>query len=142
MCLKTKPIKNIPKNFPTVHNPEERFYIQPLTDQSVLIGGFLRQSKPIFSDGVPDNFHYTLLPENWDDFRKFNDTRALFSDRICLDWIMSNAIKRFPILGESEYEILITGAESFTPDGRLIMNESAEVCCNIDQRKHRIFFVG
>lgn len=40
---------------------------------------------------------------------------------------MSNAIKRFPILGESEYECLITGADSFTPDGRLIINESAEV---------------
>ena len=51
---------------------------------------------------------------------------------------MSNAIKRFPILGESDYEILITGAESFTPDGRLIMNESAEVCSDIHQRKHSI----
>jgi glycine/D-amino acid oxidase-like deaminating enzyme len=44
-----------------------------------------------------------------------------------IDWILSNAIKRLPILGESEYETLITGADSFTPDGRLIMNESAEV---------------
>lgn len=45
-----------------------------------------------------------------------------------IDWILSNTIKRFPIVGESEYETLITGADSFTPDGRLIMNESAEVC--------------
>jgi hypothetical protein len=44
-----------------------------------------------------------------------------------IDWILSNAIKRLPILAESEYESLITGADSFTPDGRLIMNESAEV---------------
>lgn len=51
---------------------------------------------------------------------------------------MSNAIKRFPILGESDYEILITGAESFTPDGRLIMNESAEVCSIVHQREHSI----
>jgi glycine/D-amino acid oxidase-like deaminating enzyme len=46
---------------------------------------------------------------------------------LLLDWILSNAIKRFPILGENEYETLITGADSFTPDGRLIINESAEV---------------
>lgn len=45
-----------------------------------------------------------------------------------LDWILSNAIKRFPALSESIYESLITGADSYTPDGRLIMNESAEVC--------------
>jgi glycine/D-amino acid oxidase-like deaminating enzyme len=44
-----------------------------------------------------------------------------------IDWILSNALKRFPILGESDYEALISGADSFTPDGRLIMNESAEV---------------
>jgi hypothetical protein len=44
-----------------------------------------------------------------------------------IDWILSNAIKRLPILGESEYETLITGADSYTPDGRLILNESAEV---------------
>lgn len=70
ICLKTKPLASLPSNSPTVHNPEERFYIQPLEDQSVLIGGFLRQSKPIFSDHVPDDFHYALLHENWDDFRK------------------------------------------------------------------------
>ena len=44
-----------------------------------------------------------------------------------LDWILSNAIKRFPILGEGEYDTLITGADSYTPDGALILNESAEV---------------
>jgi hypothetical protein len=70
ICLKTKPIGNFPSNTPTIHNPEERFYIQPLADHSVLIGGFLRQSKPIFSNGVPDTFHFSLLPDNWDDFRE------------------------------------------------------------------------
>ncbi|CAF1340887.1 unnamed protein product [Rotaria sp. Silwood1] len=111
ICLKTKPVANFPNNIPIVHNPHERFYIQPLIDDSVLVGGFLSQSKPLFSNGVPDTFHYSLLPDNWDDFH----------------WILSNAIKRFPILAESDYEILITGADSFTPDGRLIMNESAEI---------------
>ncbi|CAF0917506.1 unnamed protein product [Adineta steineri] len=43
------------------------------------------------------------------------------------DWILSNTIKRFSILAESECETLITDADSFTSDGRLIMNESAEV---------------
>ena len=45
-----------------------------------------------------------------------------------IDWILNNAIKRLPILDDSEYETLITGADSYTPDGQLIMNESAEVC--------------
>ena len=44
-----------------------------------------------------------------------------------IDWILSNAIKRFPILSENEYDTLTIGADSFIPDGQLIMNESAEV---------------
>lgn len=131
ICLKTKPFENFPTDSPIVHNPEERFYVQSLADHSILIGGFLRQSKPIFGDGVPDNFHFSLLPDNWDDFRMFESFLFLcFYSNLFLceiDWILSNALKRFPILAESEYETLITGADSFTPDGRMIMNESAEV---------------
>ncbi|CAF1068233.1 unnamed protein product [Adineta steineri] len=41
--------------------------------------------------------------------------------------ILSNTIKRCPILAESECERFITGADSFTPDSRLIMNESVEI---------------
>jgi hypothetical protein len=70
ICLKTKPIANLPNDIPIVHNPDQRFYIQPLANQSVLIGGFLRESKPIFLNGVPDSFNYSLLPDNWDDFRE------------------------------------------------------------------------
>ena len=69
ICLKTKPLANFPRNIPIIHNPEERFYVQPLVDGSILIGGFLRESKPIFLNGVPDTFNYSLLPDNWDDFR-------------------------------------------------------------------------
>ncbi|CAF1455195.1 unnamed protein product [Adineta steineri] len=44
------------------------------------------------------------------------------------DWTLSNTIiKRFPLLPESECEPLISDADSFTPDGRLIMNQSAEI---------------
>lgn len=71
VCLRTKPSSNIPQDIPIVHNPDERFYIQPLADQSILIGGFLRESRAIFSNGVPDTFNYSLLPDNWDDFRKY-----------------------------------------------------------------------
>ena len=121
-------------DLPIIHNPDERFYVQPLADHSVLIGGFLRESKPVFLEGVPKTFNYSLLPDNWDDFRKvfffiFFFILTTIDFFIQTDWILSNAIKRLPILGDSEYETLITGAESYTPDGRLIMNESAEVRC-------------
>ncbi|CAF1402338.1 unnamed protein product [Adineta steineri] len=50
-----------------------------------------------------------------------------FSITLFENWILSNTIKRFPILTESEYETLIIGADSFTLDGRLILNELAEI---------------
>jgi glycine/D-amino acid oxidase-like deaminating enzyme len=134
ICLKTKSIPNLPKDTPILHNPDERFHVEPLADHSVLIGGFLRESKPIFLNGVPNTFNYSLLPDNWDDFRellfRFLNS-SLRRKKSFIDWILSNAIKRLPILGESEYETLITGADSFTPDGRLILNESAEVSHSI-----------
>ena len=58
----------------------------------------------------------------------FNCSITLSISLSLIDWILNNALKRLPILGDSEYETLITGADSYTPDGRLIMNESAEVC--------------
>ncbi|CAF4002886.1 unnamed protein product [Adineta steineri] len=91
--------------------PSVRIPTQPYADHSVLIGVFLRQLKLIFSNSVSDTFHFPLLPDNWDNFH----------------WILSNTIKRFPIQAESECETLITGADSFTSNGRLIMNESAEI---------------
>ncbi|CAF2038902.1 unnamed protein product, partial [Rotaria magnacalcarata] len=52
ICLKTKPIANFPKRMPIVHNPDERFYLQPLANDAVLVGGFLRESKPIYKQGT------------------------------------------------------------------------------------------
>ncbi|CAF0812460.1 unnamed protein product [Adineta steineri] len=49
------------------------------------------------TNGVPDTFHFSLLLDNWDNFP------------------------------ESECETLITGGDSFTSNGRLIMNESVEI---------------
>jgi hypothetical protein len=85
ICLKTKPVTNFPKDVPIIHNPDERFYVQPLEDQSVLIGGFLRESKPIFANGVPETFNYSLLPDNWDDFREASSFFLLtVPERECL----------------------------------------------------------
>ena len=77
VCLKTKPMSNFPHDIPIVHDPDERFYIQPLADQSILLGGFLRNSRAIFFNGVPDTFNYSLLPDNWDDFRMYFSNASL-----------------------------------------------------------------
>jgi hypothetical protein len=35
----------------------------------ILAGGFEPEAKPVFHDGIPENFEFQLLPEDWDHFR-------------------------------------------------------------------------
>jgi hypothetical protein len=35
----------------------------------ILAGGFEPEAKPVFHDGIPKNFEFQLLPEDWDHFR-------------------------------------------------------------------------
>jgi glycine/D-amino acid oxidase-like deaminating enzyme len=44
-----------------------------------------------------------------------------------LDPLLKNFIHRVPAAVDAEVEKVINGAESFTPDTRMIMGESAEV---------------
>lgn len=44
-----------------------------------------------------------------------------------LDPLIKNFISRVPISVDAEIENVICGAESFTPDTKMIMGESAEV---------------
>ncbi len=37
----------------------------------LMAGGFEPKALPCFQDGIPDNFEFQLLPENWEQFRKF-----------------------------------------------------------------------
>ena len=36
----------------------------------LLGGGFQPVAKPVFHNGIPENFEFQLLPEDWDNFRK------------------------------------------------------------------------
>ena len=54
----------------------------------LMAGGFEPKALPCFQDGIPDNFEFQLLPENWEQFRKFksglhNFPDFLFICRIC-----------------------------------------------------------
>jgi len=35
----------------------------------LLSGGFENEGKPVFLEGIPDNFEFQLLPEDWAHFR-------------------------------------------------------------------------
>lgn len=99
----TKPIPDheLSRNTPVVRDPDNLIYIREEVG-GFLIGGFEAAPKAWRIEGVPWSFTQQLLAPNWDSFEVF----------------MEDAIRRVPVLEQSEIIKLINGPEAVTPDGR------------------------
>lgn len=73
----------------------------------LVMGGFEPKCKPCFTDGIPDKFEFSLLPEDWDHFSV----------------LMEGALARTPALETAEVR-MVNGPESFTPDNQVFNSES------------------
>ena len=62
-------------------------------------------------DGIPENFEFGMLPDDWDQFQI----------------LMENALIRLPALETAEIKTFMNGPESFTPDNNFIMGEAPEL---------------
>jgi 4-methylaminobutanoate oxidase (formaldehyde-forming) len=62
-------------------------------------------------DGVPKDFAFSLLPEDWEHFRV----------------LMEQAIVRIPALETAPVRRHVNGPESFTPDNRYMLGEAPEL---------------
>ena len=103
---------------------------------SILLGGFEPWAKPAFKGGIPERFEFQLLPEDWDQFRTYNRTSFTLCPillALCIFWllfseiILEQGLHRVPDLQHIGVKKFINGPESFTPDGRIIFGEAAEV---------------
>ncbi|GAB1607286.1 pyruvate dehydrogenase phosphatase regulatory subunit, mitochondrial-like [Argonauta hians] len=106
----TKPFGNIDPMMPVVRDYDGQVYIREWSG-GVLAGGFEPQAKPVFHNGVPENFEYQLLPEDWDHFQV----------------LLEPILHRFPGIGDAQVRQLLNGPECFTPDGTYIIGETPEV---------------
>jgi 4-methylaminobutanoate oxidase (formaldehyde-forming) len=77
----------------------------------LLMGGFEPVAKPWGMKGIPEQFAFTELNEDWDQFQIF----------------MDNAIKRCPILETAQVRHLTVVPESFTPDNAYMLGEAPGV---------------
>src|SRR3546814_10669476 len=75
------------------------------------MGGFEPEAKPWGMDGIPANFEFSLLPDDWDQF-------AI---------LMRNALIRVPELETAPIKQFVNGPESFTPDGNFILGEAPDL---------------
>lgn len=114
--LITEAIEGMPKNLPTLRDPDRLTYYKEDVG-GLVMGGYESNPIPWALDGVPADFHYSLLESDFDHFEP----------------IMEMSLGRVPALETAGVKELINGPESFTPDGNFILGEAPEL---------RNFFVG
>jgi len=106
----TEPIEGLPANLPVVRD-QTRFTYYKEDAGKLLVGAFEPESKPWGMDGIPEDFCFDQLPEDWDHF----------------DEALQNALHRMPCLADAGIHTFFCGPESFTPDNRYYLGEAPSV---------------
>ena len=92
---------------PVLRVPDECAYYKEDAGK-ILVGAFEPVSKPWGMKGIPDDFCFDQLPEDFDHFEP----------------ILENAVNRFPQLAETGIHTFFNGPESFTPDDAYHLGEA------------------
>ena len=106
----TEPMDNLPANLPVLRD-QTRFTYYKEDAGKLLVGAFEPVSKPWGMEGIPEDFSFDQLPEDWDHF----------------DEALQNALHRIPGLGDVGIHTFFCGPESFTPDNRYYLGEAPSV---------------
>ncbi|MCT8158864.1 FAD-dependent oxidoreductase [Pseudoruegeria sp. SHC-113] len=93
--------ENIPglTQLPVLRVPDECAYYKEDAGK-ILLGAFEPNAKPWGMNGIPENFEFDQLPEDFDHFEP----------------ILEAAVNRLPMLAEAGIHTFFNGPESFTPD--------------------------
>jgi 4-methylaminobutanoate oxidase (formaldehyde-forming) len=106
----TEPIAGLSANLPVLRVPDEWAYYKEDAGK-LLLGAFEPIAKPWALEGIPHDFCFDELPEDFEHFEP----------------VLSKAIERVPLLADTGIAVWFNGPESFTPDDRYLLGETAEV---------------
>jgi glycine cleavage system T protein len=95
---------------PVLRVPDECAYYKEDAGK-ILLGAFEPKAKPWGMNGIPADFCFDQLPEDFDHFEP----------------ILEAAVNRMPILAEAGIHTFFNGPESFTPDDRYYLGEAPEL---------------
>src|SRR5215210_5207348 len=110
MYIVTGKIDGVHPDLPVLRDPDGYIYVKEEVG-GLLMGGFEPVAKPWGADGIPANFEFGMLPDDWDQFQI----------------LMENALIRLPALESAEIKTFMNGPESFTPDNNFIIGEAPEL---------------
>ena len=98
------------KQLPVLRVPDECAYYKEDAGK-ILLGAFEPNAKPWGMNGIPKDFEFDQLPEDFDHFEP----------------ILEKAITRMPLLGEAGIHTFFNGPESFTPDDAYHLGRAPEM---------------
>ncbi len=106
----TEAMAGVPRDLPVLRVPDEWAYYKEDAGK-LLLGAFEPVAKPWALDGIPHDFCFDELPNDFDHFEP----------------VLSKAMERVPVLQTTGIATWFNGPESFTPDDRYLLGETAEV---------------
>ena len=106
----TEPIAGLTPGTPSLRDQNGGVYVKEDAGK-LLVGAFEKEAKPWGMDGIPEDFSFDQLPDDWDHFEP----------------ILENALHRIPALAETGVQTFFCGPESFTPDDRYLLGEAPEL---------------
>ena len=89
---------------PILRDPDTSFYVRE-EGGGLIIGPFERNTVPWALDGVPDDFHSSLLPPDLDR----------------LEDVLAGAARRVPSFANAGIKSVVNGPDGYTPDGHCLM---------------------
>ena len=106
----TEAIAELPGSLPVLRVPDECAYYKEDAGK-ILLGAFEPVAKPWGVDGIPKDFCFDELPEDFEHFQP----------------ILEKAVERLPLLERAGIHTFFNGPESFTPDDRYLLGPTPEV---------------
>ncbi len=106
----TEPVPGLPTTLPVLRDMDGCAYYKEDAGK-LLLGAFEPKAKPWGLDGIPEDFCFDELPEDFDHFAP----------------ILEHAARRVPVMGRIGLRKFFNGPEGFTPDQRYYLGETAEL---------------
>ena len=105
----TEPVPGLARDLPVLRVPDESIYVKEDAGK-LLLGAFEKVAKPWALGGIPKDFCFDELPVDMAHFEP----------------VLEKALERLPVLQRTGIATWFNGPESFTPDDRYLLGETAE----------------
>ena len=106
----TEEISGLPSDLPVLRDQDGCAYYKEDAGK-ILLGAFEKEAKPWGMEGIPEDFSFDELPEDFDHFMP----------------VLEGAMERVPALQDVGIRKFFCGPESFTPDDRYLLGEAPEL---------------